>query len=111
MANFPSQELAQDKNPHGEPPAPELKGKHLSHASSEHPAPKPATNQNPLASVAQIESRMHLIREQKAMLGQHRKAEEKLTGMSEFVCVQKQFEPKNNSSLAPLALALQRTCF
>lgn len=42
MANFPSQELAQDKNPHGETPAPELKGKHLSHATGAQPATQPA---------------------------------------------------------------------
>ena len=42
----------------------------MSHASSEQPAPRPASR-NPLASVAQIESRMFLIRGQKVMLSQH----------------------------------------
>ena len=44
MANFPSQELAQDKNPHGELPALELKGKHLSHATGAQPATQPVAN-------------------------------------------------------------------
>ncbi|MDD5057700.1 MAG: ORF6N domain-containing protein [Sideroxydans sp.] len=40
----------------------------MSHATSEQPAPTPAASRNPPASVAQIESKMFMIRGQKVML-------------------------------------------